>query len=216
MQIDRPVLDLAVNDGMKETELVSGKMVTVRLAEYRGGVFYNYVMISSAKVTKDGISYGNDLTAAGTASVTANNQLVLTALKLDGNKCTKAQTGNYSIELKYYRPDTSGGLVTISAGLQITDSQPAPAVVVKHTTAVVSCKTALDLVKDCLEVTGVKGEIISCEITGAEKEGGSYKLSTGESINIKTVTVQTEIILSDGKKIVMNREVAVGRTLKNA
>lgn len=216
VQIDRPVLDLAVTDGMKETELVSGKTVTVRLAEYRGGVFYNYVVISSAKVTKDGISYGNDLTAAGTASVTANNQLVLTALKLDGNKCTKAQTGNYSIELKYYRPDSASGTVTITAGLQITDSQPAPAIVVKHTTAGVSCKTALDLVKDCLEVTGVTGEIVSCEITGAEKEGGSYKLATGESINIKTVTVQTEITLADGKKIVMNREVAVGRTLKNA
>ena len=217
VQIDRPVLDLAIGSATKKAELVNEKTATVRLAEYRGGVFYNYVMIQSAQVTKDGVSYGNDLTkGASSATVTAGNQVALAALSLDGNKCTKAQTGTYVIELKFYRTDSSSsGLATVNAGLQITDSQTAPAVKVKHTTASKACTTALELAKDCLEVTGVSGEIVNCEITG-ETAGGSFKLSAGESINIKSVTVQTEVTLADGEKIVMNYVLPVGKTLKNA
>lgn len=219
--LDKPVLDLAITEGMKESELISEKSATIRVAEYRGGVFYNFVAINSATVTKDGLFYGNDLTKDGSSSsaatVTAGNQVVLTGLSLGSDGCTKAATGTYIIELKYYRTDyASSGLSTVTAGLQVTDSQNMPKIVVKYTTASTSCKTALELAKDCLAVEGVKGEIISCVVTGAEQEGGNYKLATGESVNIKTVTVQTEITLSDGKKIVMNNIISVGKTLKNA
>ena len=44
---------------------------------------------------------------------------------------------------------------------------------------------------------------------------GAYKLATKESVNIKSVTVQTTMTLSDGTKVVSNYEISVGKTLKN-
>lgn len=220
--LDQPVLDLAVTDGLTETELVSEKSVNIRLAEYRGGVFYNYVPIYAATVTKDGLYYGNDLTKGGfkngtAAGVTAGGWVELKGINLDGNICTRAAMGTYTIRLEYYRTDSSSYLpAELTASLQVKDSRKISKTVVKRTTASVSCKTALELARDCLAVENANGEIVSCVVTGEENETGSYKLAAGESVNIKTVTVQTEITLSDGRKIIQKDEVSVGKTLKNA
>ena len=85
----------------------------------------------------------------------------------------------------------------------------------ERTTASASCTTALDLAKNCLSVQGVSCEIVECVVTGTNTAGSAYKLATKESVNIKSVTIQTAMTLSDGTKVVSNYEISVGKTLKN-
>ena len=121
----------------------------------------------------------------------------------------------YAIELKFYAGSNTTGLSTVNGYLEVTDSQTAPEVAVEHTTALVSCTTALDLAKNCLSVKGASGDIVECVVTGTNTSGSAYKLATKESVNIKSVTVQTTMTLADGTKVVSNYEISVGKTLKN-
>lgn len=219
IEMDRPVLDLKIGSGMSSTDLVTSKNVAVRLAEYRGGVFYGYVYIQSAKIMKDGNYYGTDLTKAGSSTeinVGGGQTLNLTAVSLDKDICTKAQTGLYSLELKFYPSNTSSSSpASVTALLEVTDSQTNPQVAVAHTTAGKTCKTALELAQNCLEVQGVNGTIVSCTVTGSNSADGNYAIAAGYALNVKSVVVQVKTTLSDNKTVVSNYTINVGRTLKN-
>lgn len=219
IEMDRPVLDLKIGLGMSSTELVTSKNVAVRLAEYRGGVFYDYVYIQSAKIMKDGNYYGTDLTKAGSSTeinVGGGQTLNLTAVSLDKDICTKAQTGLYSLELKFYPSNTSSSSpASVTALLEVTDSQTNPQVAVARTTAGKTCKTALELAQNCLEVQGVNGTIVSCTVTGSNSVDGNYAIAAGYALNVKSVVVQVKTTLSDNKTVVSNYTINVGRTLKN-
>lgn len=219
IEMDRPVLDLKIGSGMSSTDLVTSKNVAVRLAEYRGGVFYGYVYIQSAKIMKDGNYYGTDLTKAGSSTeinAGGGQTLNLTAVSLDKDICTKAQTGLYSLELKFYPSNTSSSSpASVTALLEVTDSQTNPQVVVARTTAGKTCKTALELAQNCLEVQGVNGTIVSCTVTGSNSADGNYAIAAGYALNVKSVVVQVKTILSDNKTVVSNYTINVGRTLKN-
>ena len=219
IEMDRPVLDLKIGSGMSSTDLVTSKNVAVRLAEYRGGVFYGYVYIQSAKIMKDGNYYGTDLTKAGSSTeinVGGGQTLNLTAVSLDKDICTKAQTGLYSLELKFYPSNTSSySPASATALLEVTDSQTNPQVAVARTTAGKTCKTALELAQNCLEVQGVNGTIVSCTVTGSNSTDGNYAIAAGYALNVKSVVVQVKTTLSDNKTVVSNYTINVGRTLKN-
>ena len=219
IEMDRPVLDLKIGSGMSSTDLVTSKNVAVRLAEYRGGVFYGYVYIQSAKIMKDGNYYGTDLTKAGSSTeinAGGGQTLNLTAVSLDKDICTKAQTGLYSLELKFYPSNTSSySPASATALLEVTDSQTNPQVAVARTTAGKTCKTALELAQNCLEVQGVNGTIVSCTVTGSNSADGNYAIAAGYALNVKSVVVQVKTTLSDNKTVVSNYTINVGRTLKN-
>ena len=216
IDMDQPVIDMAVKGN--ENDLVNAKTVNIRLAQYKGGMFYDYVYIQSATIKKGDLYYTTDLTNNGTAlagSTVSGTTIPVTTVSLNKNVLTKAQTGVYVIELKFYAGSNTTGLSTVNGYLEVTDSQTAPEIAVERTTASASCTTALDLAKNCLSVQGVSGEIVECVVTGTNTAGSAYKLATKESVNIKSVTIQTAMTLSDGTKVVSNYEISVGKTLKN-
>ena len=216
IDMDQPVVDMALKG--TENDLVNAKTVNIRLAQYKGGIFYDYVYIQSATIKKGDLYYTTDLTKTGTSiagSTVSGTTIPVTTVSLNKNVATKAQTGVYAIELKFYAGSNTAGLATVNGYLEVTDSQIAPEIAVEQTIASASCTTALDLAKNCLSVAGVSGEIVECTVTGTNTSGSAYKLATKESVNIKSVTVQTTMTLSDGTKVVSNYEISVGKTLKN-
>ena len=52
VDISKPVIDLAITSGASASDLLASKVTTLRLAEYRGGVFYQYVNIASVRISK--------------------------------------------------------------------------------------------------------------------------------------------------------------------
>ena len=219
VEMDHPVLDLQIGSGMSSTDLVTSKNVAVRLAEYRGNVFYGYVYIQSAKITKDGNYYNADLTqaASSTERNAGSGQVInLSAVTLNKDVCTKASTGMYSIELKFYPSNTTSSTpASVSALLEVTDSQINPQVAVARTTASKTCKTALELAQNCLEVQGVNGTIVSCTVTGSNSADGNYAIAAGYALNVKSVVVQVKTTLSDNKTVVSNYTINVGKTIRN-
>lgn len=219
IEMDRPVLDLKIGSGMSSTDLVTSKNVAVRLAEYRGGVFYGYVYIQSAKIMKDGNYYHADLTQAASAtelSAGGGQVITLNAVTLNKDVCTKAQTGMYSIELKFIPSgSSSSSYASVNALLEVTDSQTNPQVAVARTTAGKTCKTALELAQNCLEVQGVNGTIVSCTVTGSNSADGNYAIAAGYALNVKSVVVQVKTSLSDNKTVVSNYTINVGKTIRN-
>lgn len=216
IDMDQPVVDMALKEN--EKDIANAKTVNIRLAQYKGGMFYDYVYIQSATIRKGDLYYTTDLTKNGTAaagSIVSGTTIPVTTVSLNKNIVTKAQTGVYAIELKFYAGSNTTGLSMVNGYLEVTDSQTSPEVAVEHTTASVSCTTALDLAKNCLSVKGASGDIVECAVTGTNTSGSAYKLATKESVNIKSVTVQTTMTLADGTKVVSNYEISVGKTLKN-
>ena len=98
IEIDKKSADLSLGK-----DIVGNQYVTVRLAQYRGGVFVSYTSFSSATVTKGGNYYSTDLTAGGTSAVqnlAASNRLYLQILSINSGVCRKAETGTYTIPLQ--------------------------------------------------------------------------------------------------------------------
>ena len=217
IEMDQPVVDMQIGSSLTSADLLSSKNVTVRVAEYRGGVFYNYVPIQSAKITKDGNYYGMDLTQATTTPQeisVGSGSMLLSTVSLNDTVCTKAQTGMYSIEVKFYA-NNSASLATSTALLELTDSGINPQISVERTVAAKNCKTALDLAQECLSVQGVNGEIVSCLVTGSDSTDGNYPITSGYSINVKSVVVQVKTTLADKKTVVSNYTINVGKTIRN-
>lgn len=220
VDISKPVIDLAITSGASASDLIASKASTLRLAEYRGGVFYQYVNIASVKISKGGQYYGSDLSKGGSATEPATSggsEIPISAVSLNGNVVTKAQTGTYLLELKFYPTDgQSTSLATTTGYLEVTDSQANPVISVDRTVSTVSCKTALDLAKNCLSVQGMDGGVIAdCTVTGSSVPGASYSVTSGMSVNINSVVVQATTTLSDKTTVVSNYTVSVGKTLRN-
>ena len=196
-------------------------MTTLRLAEYRGGVFYRYVNIASVRISKGGQYYESDLSKGGSstesAAIGSGSEIPISAVSLNGNVVTKAQTGTYLLELKFYPSDgQSTSLATTTGYLEVTDSQANPVISVDRTVSTVNCKTALDLAKNCLSIQGMDGGVIAdCTVTGSSVPGASYSVTSGMSVNINSVVVQATTTLSDKTTVVSNYTVSVGRTLRN-
>lgn len=107
IDIDAPVTDLAITS---DTDLNNPKQVVIRMSEYRGGVFYGYMYIESATVVKNGRYYQYDLTKEPSdkdVSVGSGTQIPLSVLAVDGSVCTKAETGIYTVTVKYYTTQES-------------------------------------------------------------------------------------------------------------
>ena len=217
LEMDQPVMDLALDSGKKTSELEAEKSVTLRLAEYRGGIFYQYDYIQGVRISKDNLYYSTDLTQAGTEQeqVTGPAQMVtISALKITGQMCTLAETGLYEMEVSFY-PGGTGTLSTKNVYLELTDSGEAPSIQILHTTADTNCSNALLLARNCLKDAKGQGEIIACSVAGTQQTGETYLLEKGEAVNIKDVTLQTAKTFADGKTLLFQKVIPVGKTLRN-
>lgn len=216
--IDNPELDIALT---KDSDISTCGDINIRVAEYRGGVFYGYTYISSVKVMKDNLYYYADLTQTPSekeVDLGSGDKFTLKALSLNGTVCTKAPTGNYIVTVRFYAQNSSGtSIATASSAFKIKDTQAAPEVTVVRSKATATCKNAVELAKNCLSVTGVENaEITECVVTGSQTVGSSYTLGAGEAVNIKSITVQVKTTINGGKTVVSSYTIPVGKTLKNA
>lgn len=217
INVDSPVTDLALT---KDTDLSSLNGLNIRMAEYRGGIFYSYVYIQSATVTKNNRYYKADLTQAPSdkeETIGSGQVIPLTLYRIDSGSgvCSKAETGVYTVTVRFYAQNSTS-LATASATFTLTDSQSAPEASVRHSTATASCKTALELARNCIALSGSSdADITECVVTGSQTPGSSYAIGSGDSVNIKSVTVQVRTTLGNGKSVVSNYTVNIGKTLKN-
>ena len=122
----------------------------------------------------------------------------------------------YKIELKFIpNGSSSSSYASVNAYLEVTDNQTNPQVEVVRTTANKTCKTALELAQNCLEVQGVNGSIVSATVTGSNSVDGKYAITAGYALNVKSVVVQVKTTLADNKTVVSNYTVNVGKTIRN-
>lgn len=210
LEIDRTTDDLSLN-----TDVSSSRFVKVRLAQYRGGVFTNYTMFTSATVTKGSEYYGNDLTVGGTTAkqtLNASNLLSLKTLDITTDACRKAETGTYTITLQYYS-SVDKGYMTQSTTLTLTDTQDEPEITIERIKSTKTCATALELAQNCLAPEN--GTITECVVTGETNAGSKVTIKSGDQINIRSVTVVSTYKIAGGKEITMTYTVSVGKTLTN-
>ena len=216
VQIDNPTIDMTIN---KNT--TSDKTATIRLAQYRGGIFESYINFDSVVITKDGKYYSTDLTTGGTKSEVAiggSTILPVTAMQLiQGSKvgeCKKAETGTYTISLKYY--DTRINAYQLAtASLKLTDAQEIPEVVLRNTVSLNTKTNALDLVKECILLSS--GEIYDCTAVSETKTGSEIVISSGKQLHIKTISVR-ELIATGSEtvpSVYIYHTINIGLTLTN-
>ncbi len=205
---DKSSLDIGI-----EKDYATTKTITAGVESYKGGVFAGYTSFNSATITKDGKYYSADLTAGGQTSavmISSGKSLTITALSIKDSVITKAEPGTYTVQLTYYSNDTRTN-VTTSTSFTITDSDTALSATVARTTSSTTCKTALDLVKDCISVN--KGEITDCAVFGVSTNGAT-ELASGENYNITSITVQVPV--TTGKNpTYCNYKINLGKTLAN-
>ncbi|MDD6038237.1 MAG: hypothetical protein PUD20_05525, partial [bacterium] len=210
IQIDKSKMDLSLNSDIAESQYA-----TVRLAQYRDGVFAAYSSFVSATITKDGYYYNTDLTVAGTTTsqaLGASTSLKIKTLDITQNTARKAETGTYIIEVKYYSTQDRG-YQTQTITLTLTDIQDETEVRVERTTSSVTCWTGLELARNCLSLDS--GTIEECEITGETLAGSKIAITSGDQINIKYVTVKREYTISGGQTVSTVYRKYVGKTLTN-
>lgn len=220
--IDQKTLDLTPNAETDINTYVTSKAISVRLAETRSSVFSAYHDIAYAYITKDGLYYSLDLTAAPSVNPLqirqTGQQLVINTVKRTGigNTYQKAAAGTYYVELFFYPNDTgttaNPAIVSrVTASFEIRDSQMAPTVTVSHTTASRLCSTTTELAKDCL-VPSI-GDIVSCTVLGESIP--NRVLGPNESVYIQTVTIRVRTAIANGQFLESDTVVNVGRVLQN-
>ena len=211
IEIDKSKADLSLN-----TDISSSQFANARLAQYRSGVFMNYMSFTSATVMKDGYYYGTDLTAGGKTekqTISPSSLLSLKILDITSGVCRKAETGTYTIALQYYS-SANMGYMTLTTTLTLTDTQDQPEVRIDHVKATKTCASALDLALDCLTVDG--GKITECVVTGEEQPGSKVAIKAGDQVNIRSVTVLGTYKIAGGQDVTVTYTVSVGKTLTNS
>jgi hypothetical protein len=167
LELDKTTVDTTI----ASTSVLSDKDVTVKVAEYKGGVLYAYKTITDADVT---------VTKADNASVslvdtTSGSAVKVSTLTATGNTVTgKAATGTYKVSVSY-----NG--ITLVKYFTVTDSQTAPAV-------------ATDAIKTTASTTITAAANEAFTIGGTSDytiTGVTYKSSTAVATDATTLTSGT-------------------------
>ncbi len=204
-------------DTVVNKKTTGDKTAVIRLAQYRGGVFEKYVEFESATIKKGGKYFTTDLTVEGSSDeVNASDggtSLTVTAMKL-ATECKKADTGSYSVTIKYYN-DSTNTYKTTSATIKVTDTQVAPAFSVDKLVSGTKVTNALDLVRECISVKS--GTIYDCTAVGEDETGSKISISSGDQLHIKTISVKEEVRTgsSDYPVVYVYHTITVGKTLTN-
>lgn len=210
-------MDLSVNENSS-----MDRTMQVRLAEYRGGVFYQYQNFTKAVINKGSTYYGPDLIAASTttsgaiqlsgADVLNITPITFTAGVGGGLRtCNKAEPGIYTVTLTYI--DKQYKESTAQVNFTITDGQSAPEYTIQNTTTDVTVTNALDMVKSCIYIPD--GTILDCTATGSRLTGSQIPVRSGEQLHIDTITVQSIVKISTGEQVYVKHTITVDRTLTN-
>lgn len=216
VEADVDTLDLSVNPNT-----TADQTIRIRLAEYRGGIFYNYKNFTRAEINKGNVYYGKDLVTCTTGSairLPGSNILTLNPISIqpstDGSgigTCRKAQPGVYTVSLSY--TDNSYRYHTDNVNITITDGQNPPEYVLRSLTTSITAANALEMVNDCIYVPD--GKILDCTATGTRLTGSMIPLRSGEQIHISTITVQSVVQIASGQRVYVTHVIPVARTLTN-
>ncbi len=210
-------MDLSVNENTS-----MDRTLQVRLAEYRGGVFYQYHNFTKARITKGSNYYTQDLSNASTVTTSAielsgADVLNITPITLTAGvsnalrTCNKAEPGIYTVTFTY--KDKQYKEATARANFTITDGQFAPEYTIQNTTTELTVTNALDMVKSCIRIPD--GTILDCTATGTRLTGSQITVRSGEQLHIDTITVQSVIKISTGEDVYVKHTIPVDRTLTN-
>lgn len=220
VEMSNSTVDLAVNENTG-----GDKEVVIRLAEYRGGVFNKYVNFTSAKIQKGNVTYAQDMMtpATGSAITGTRDELRLTPLTIlnvtDNSgvaMCRKAEQGTYAITLGYSQAQYTGsyGQKTVTANLELTNTQSTPEFSIKSLATSMTVQTALQMAMECIQMSN--GDTITdCTVTGYSQPGSSIIVKSGEQVNINTITVRTVVTIKDQRKVYVDHVMPVGRTFTN-
>ncbi len=220
VEVSNNTVDLAVNENTE-----GNKEIVVHLAEYRGGVFNNYINFTSAKIQKGNVTYAPDMMTPATGSAITGNRddlslTPLTILNVTDNSgiamCRKAESGVYTITLEYLQGQHTGsyGKKTVSANIELTNSQSTPEFGIKNLTTGTTVQTALQMAMDCIQMSN--GDTITdCTVTGYSQPGSSIIVKSGDQVNISTITVRTVVTIKDQRKVYVDHVMPVGRTFTN-
>ncbi len=218
-------VDLSIDENTVE----SNHDVEVRLAEYIGGIFKEYLKCKEITIKK-GVKYYNEnlqQITSGSSNLVANSTTTsgsgiasnAKTLKIKplqftygiGNAygtCTKAETGTYLITM------TATDETSRTLNLTVTDKQSAPAYNLRSLTPNVSVSNALDLVKNCIQLPD-GGTILNCTATGTSQTGGNILLRSGEMIHIEYVRVSSVVTIAGGQRISVESDLWIDKTFTN-
>lgn len=218
VELEESVVDVALNSGTTMADQCN----SLRVKKYRDGIFVGYQAFSVSSITKDGKYYGNMLTNGPTGGLhTFSNTLKLdlfTRRMTDYNdltcNCVKAEAGTYVINISYNCSDTvSTAKENAEVAFTVIDSTDSITANVERTTSSETCKTALDLAKNCISVKN--GEITDCVVIGEDKPGSQVSIASQDSYHIKEITVAKITEIANGIKAKEINKVAIGKTLTN-
>lgn len=216
LELDNKTFDLALN---KDT-VVGDKYNNLKLAKYTDGTFSGYTTFTVNSIAKDGRFYNSNLTAASqltAPSITNISQLsmLVSSMQWKSNgtyTCKTAETGTYTIEVSYYRPDTASTAYD-AISFTLTDSSKVPTATVVQDTSNATCSTALQLAQNCITVD--YGTISECSVTGTSVAGSAYKIESNTQYHINTITVDTSTQISSGAYVIKQYPITISKTLKN-
>ncbi len=213
-------MDLTIDETTSETD----KLINVRVAEYRGGVFNNYMPILKATLRKGNATYGNDMTAVtGSAlALDGGNVLTLTPMVIrsgtDGvDICEKAETGTYTITVEfnqryYYGSTTNRG--TLTANIVIKDEQSVPEYTIQKLTTDTVMQNALQVAVNCISIPD-GGSILNCSAAGTNLKGAAIPVRSGEQIHITSISVRAVLKMSNNRNVYVTHEIPINRTFTN-
>lgn len=216
VELDENEVDVALN---RSTTTVD-QYVSLKVAKYIDGILAGYQTFSVTSITKNGKYYGNSLATGGSSSLqTISNTSKLTLITRRMTEinestfsCEKAAIGVYLINISYYSQDSSS-YVNDTVALTVKDSTEAVVPNIDRLTSSETCKTALELAKNCISIKN--GEITDCTVVGEDKTGDQIAVISKDSYHIKDITVITEIEIANGMKAKETHKVVVGKTLTN-
>lgn len=225
VEADTTSLDMAVSEN---TDMSNVPDITVRLAEYCGGIFNRYVNFDAAQIRKGNTYYANDMMVAITsesAITSSSKKLVLTPVRIGSSGengavfCKKAERGIYTVTLKYkqqytYLGSWSNETKTASANIELTDTQSIPDFNIRSLTTSATVQTAYQMAADCIQLAS--GDTITdCTVTGSNQPGSAVLVKSREQVHIHTITVRSLVTIKNQLKVYVDFMLPVDRTFTN-
>ncbi len=221
-EVSTPSLDMVINEN---TDMSNLPKITVRLAQYRGGVFEKYIPFESALIQKGNSKYDTRMTVTSDSAIKSGSKLELSPIYIGsiGNNggifCTKAEKGIYTVTLKYYQQSSYQGQwrneeKAVTANVELTDTQAIPDYSIRSLTTSTSVQTAYQMALDCIQLAK-DDQLMDCTVTGSSQPGSSVLVSSGEQVHINTITIRSVVTIKGQLKVNVDYTIPVGRTFTN-
>lgn len=191
LELSQTTVDTVIT---KDTVLAD-KDVTVKVAEYKGGVFYDYADAQTVKVTKPDNTTENIATGSAIKFATVDNS---------GAVVKKAATGTYKVVATV----VDGTTKTLTSYFKVVDTQVAPTVSVDKLTSTLGTDVAV--ANDVLTVKNAAGTKLDVTKVTSKVVGAvdANNLVSGSKLYIEKVTVTDTIGTYS-----VSYEISVGRTI---